>query len=994
MPDQAPSTLIPPAFQLLKASPVLYSQVAAALETQQTLIQSLLHDAIPRSDIITQIQAQLQTMHTGVLTINAQPGSGLTTLLCQLALSVPYALWLPACSGTDGYEALCAQVIAMRRHPLALLPPAARRDAAALERLLAEPSEVDQPLVLIIDTRSDVLVDPLPMPFPAVLPEGVVIVAGCIANEQLPLSVDYSITPGADRSALLEQMLQFINNQGYDSDMAHKIIAASQDSWLYVRLVCDLLYAPDWSVDRLPNGLEALHHTWLEACDEQERWIVELLAAAEHAVDAQKLATLANMHADTLLEHARKLAPFVVQEKAGLRLLHHATRLAILQDCGSLEQAHTAFASFAVYAHEHGHKSQSPVGFEYTTRHIALSEQATRLAFGELPESRAWIMSQERHSGSMRSAAHAQQWSLCAAALDGPVLRLLRSAALGGTLTSRARSLPREAATVLQQAMAAGAQREPVMSRLRNLLEQLPDGREKSGILRLLGETCYSLGMRAPAMRMLSEALDLEAQGQPRSWRDEREELLVALSRAAIAHGWNNTALGITTLITHAERRGLIDTEVVRALLDANQLTRAEEVAYAIGHPNAHDWAMAEVAVGHARTGDIERALVIQETLHAPTTVAWVTTELASDAAQRGDPDAISTVLNIRQPMLRDRALARVARSLAEQSLLIEAFAATTHMSNPELRVRSLIMIASLDLEAAPVALAGAIRLLSQIEESTRSSVIANLAAAYASISRIEHARELLEQLPEGEERDRAQSRMASTLMQRGMMSEALGIARAINDPDERSWAIDELARLMATRTIWPAAFELAAEIEDTGQRERTEGDLVIAWARGGYPQEALERAMALQSPAERLRTLIAISSPLAASPASEAIQKPIPLLSHPDQRSRYQAAGSAALASQGYYEAAEAMAMSIVRPLERARALAALAHALALGEQDMQAQSVLGLALREAAWLGRSETFSCLAWSAETLALLGGGDLLLSAASVLDELDSWWTGG
>ncbi len=994
MPAQPPQQIIPPAFKRLEALPILYSQVAAAIEAQQALIDATLATAIPRPDILSQLDHLLQTMQSGVLAIRAEPGAGLTTLLCQLAATRPYALWLPAWSGADGYEALCAQIIALGQHPVALLPPAARRDATTLEHLLAEPSTADRPIVVIIDTRSDALIDPLPLPFPVVLPDGVILIAGCTHDESLPIAVDVNITLQPDSTSLSEQLLQLAHQHGYDSKYAQDIVAHSQKSWLYVQLACGLLACSRWPKNAaLPEGLAALHQAWWDLCGQTERWILQLLAAAEQAITYDELAALVQHSPEELESHIHMLAPLLVQHSSGLRLLHHATRMAIVQVSGGLEQAHAAFIGLQIDSAETASKAARSFVIHRTARHIALSEAATRLAYGKLPETRAWIMNLERQSGTMRAAAHEQQWSLHTATSDGPLLRLVRSAALAGTLTLRARLLPRESSAILHQAMAGGAQREPVLNRLRDLLAQLPAGREKASTLRTFGEACYALGMRAPAMRMLSEALDMEVQGLPRSWHDEREELLVALSRAAIAHGWNDTALGITTLITHAERRGMIDTEVVRALIDAKQLTRAEEVAYAIAHPSAHDWAMAEVAVAHARSGDYERAAIIQETLRAATTIAWAVTELASDAAQQGDPAAIQAALKISQPMLRNRALAQVTQGLVEQQLTIDAFAATTSISNPEIRVRTLLIIAAIDTEAAPVALAGAARLLAQIDESSRSSAIASLAAAYASISRIEHAREILLQLPPGEERDRAESRMALALMQRGMMSEALSIARAISDADERSWALDDLARLMAQQAIWHTAFELATEIDDAMQRERTEGDLMIAWARGGYPEQAQARALAIQSAGERLRVLIAITEPIAIFADPAAMQKPLSVLTNPDQRSRYQSAGVTALAMQGHFEEAQAMAVTIVRPFERARAFATLARALAIKGHSSHAQSALGVALREVAWLGRIETFTCLAWAAETLALLGGDDLLLSVASVLDELDSWWNG-
>ena len=992
MPAQSTPSIVPLAFQQLQSAPLLYSQVAAAVEAQQALIDASITAAIPRPELLAQIEDCIQTMGSGVLAIRATPGSGLTTLLCQLAITHPYALWLPACSGADGYEALCAQIIALQRHPVALLPPAARRDATTLERLLAELPAEDQPIVVIIDTRSDTLIDPLPLPFPAMLPDGVLLIAGCSLDETLPLPIDQTIILAPDQPRLVAELLQLAHTHGCDAEQAQNIVAHSQNSWLYVQLACGLLHSPAWPAQAaLPDGLEALHAAWWRILNTQQRWILQLLAAAEQPVELGDLAVLTQLDMQELEQQLGILAPLLVQHKSGLALLHYATRVAIVRASGGLEPAHAAFAALQLAGEESASRASHSFIIHRTTRHIALSDAATRLEYSQLPETRAWIMNQERQSGTMRAAAQEQQWSLYTAANDGSLLRLVRSAVLAGTLTLRARMLPRDSAAVLHAAMAGGAQREPVLSRLLTLLAQLPAGREKASMLRSFGEACYALGMRAPAMRMLSEALDLEVQGLPRSWHDEREELLVALSRAAIAHGWHNTALGITTLITHAERRGMMDTEVVRALINARQLTRAEEVAYAIAHPSAHDWAMAEVAVGHARAGDQERATIIQETLRAPTTIAWAITELASDAAQQGQPHAIQAALQISQPTLRDRALAQVTQGLAEQQLMIEAFAATTSISNPEIRVRTLITIANINAEAAPVALAGAARLLSQIEEATRSSMIAHLAAAYASISRTEHAHELLLQLPPGEERDRAQSRMASTLMQRGMMSEALNIARAIIDADERSWALDDLARLMGQRAIWQPAFDLITEIEDHGQREHSEGDIIIAWARAGYPEQAQARALAMTSTAECLRALIAITEPLASFADPEAMHKPLTHVSDPDQCSRYQAAGSAALAAQGHYEAAQDLAAMIVRPFERARAFATLARALATRGHREQAQSALGLALREAAWLGRVETLACLTWSAETLALLGGDELLLSVASVLDELDTWW---
>src|SRR4030095_6018293 len=121
----------------------------------------------------------------------------------------------------------------------------------------------------------------------------------------------------------------------------------------------------------------------------------------------------------------------------------------------------------------------------------------------------------------------------------------------------------------------------------------------------------------------------------------------------------------ITARIGHAERRGMIETEVVRWLLERGQRTRAEEVASAMAHQPMHEWAMAEVSVGHVRAGDSSRAEVVLSTLKTETAIAWALAELARDAAHRGDAHAIERVAALANRSLRDRALVLVAQALA-----------------------------------------------------------------------------------------------------------------------------------------------------------------------------------------------------------------------------------------------------------------------------------------------------------------------------------------
>ncbi|KPV53657.1 hypothetical protein SE17_08390, partial [Kouleothrix aurantiaca] len=103
-----------------------------------------------------------------------------------------------------------------------------------------------------------------------------------------------------------------------------------------------------------------------------------------------------------------------------------------------------------------------------------------------------------------------------------------------------------------------------------------------------------------------------------------------------------------------------------------------------------------------------------------------------------------------------------------------------------------------------------------------------------------------------------------------------------------------------------------------------------------------------------------------------------------------YQGAVASALANLGELGEAFALAQGIARPLDQARALAAVARAAAPADAQL-AQRALAFAFQHAAELGRAETLRCLEWAAPTLAQLGGVDLLLAAASAIDEIDSWW---
>jgi len=179
----------------------------------------------------------------------------------------------------------------------------------------------------------------------------------------------------------------------------------------------------------------------------------------------------------------------------------------------------------------------------------------------------------------MRAAAQDIAWMIRATDDGGDALQLVRRVAIGGTLALLARRLaPDAAADAFEQAINNGGARDPTLKRVRAMVDQLPDGRDKAEALRRLGEACYGQRMRASAMRMLSEALDLEAPGPPRTWRDEREGNAGSIrTRRQRDRPAADRARHHRTN-SHAERRGMIETEVVRWMLAHGERTRAEEV--------------------------------------------------------------------------------------------------------------------------------------------------------------------------------------------------------------------------------------------------------------------------------------------------------------------------------------------------------------------------------------------------------------------------------
>ncbi|NJN67288.1 MAG: hypothetical protein HC884_11535 [Chloroflexaceae bacterium] len=523
-------------------------------------------------------------------------------------------------------------------------------------------------------------------------------------------------------------------------------------------------------------------------------------------------------------------------------------------------------------------------------------------------------------------------------------------------------------------------------------------------MLRQLGEACHAAAMRSSAMRLLSQALDLEEQRVPPSWREHRDRLLVALVQAALMQQEVASARHICEWVAHVEQRGMAETHVVRHLLEQGEVVRARKVASAIYHENLGAWAQAEVAVAVARSGDWRMAEIILGDVRTETARAWAQIELACDAAASDEDEARRRVDQLESPNQRDRGLVRLSEALARAGKDGDALGMAEQIGDVALRVSALLnlrlllegLVAMLALEQASAA-------IEKLTNDEQIPLVTLLAAAYAALGHRDRALAAAHRLAEGEERDRALSRVAVALAQYGNHREGLAIARSLSDGDERDWTLDELARVLSEGGYWQEAQALALEIGDERERARTLARLAIALARTDAPLAALWMTRRIEVLTERVRALMLIAPLLVraghvteslhvfegAGVGTEEGKKPVEF--EPAQQCRYFATVAVALAEQGHLAQAQDVAQQVFLPFERTRVYLAMAHYAAAQAQDRaQAYAALGMALRLAV-TDRSEAFRLVEQAAPVIGLLGGGEVLTRLAAEVVEMDGWW---
>jgi tetratricopeptide (TPR) repeat protein len=777
-----------------------------------------------------------------------------------------------------------------------------------------------------------------------------------------------------------------------------------------LRLAWGLLYQQAVSVHEIQPGLAALHQAWWERLDAPGQRLALLLAAAGEPLPLELCRTLlevdpqpylaawnqigiADTADTTALTHASTQAYLAAQHSEALARIHgelaHLGQAALDGlDSPPDTEPHTAAASVATYS------------ARQFARHVALSPPDIRDNVLPLVARRAWVRAQERRTDSLADAAHDMAWELRGAA-SGPTLRLVRAAALTGTLVSLARTLLPEAAVAALTAAVEQHGRETGLKQVRTLVDQLPDGQNKALILRQMGEACYSLKMRTSAMRLLSQALDIEEQKLPAAWREQREQLHTALASATLELGDVDGALAIAARISHTERRGMVQTHVMRWLLQRGELERARALVSQIEHESLAAWAQTEVAVTLARAGDRTAAESLLHAIDSDTARAWAETELACDLAASDEAAARQRIDSMSNPSYRDRALAQLARALAEADKDGDALDAAGSIQDVAVRVSALLDL-RLMLEGlvAMLALEQATAVIGKLPRDVRVPLVSMLAASYAALGRSDEALAVAERGAEGEERDRALSRVAVALAAHGDHGHGLAIARALDDEDERDWTLAELTSVLAEAGRWDAAQQLCSEISTDQQRARTLANLAIARARAGEPLAALQIAnqITLQR-GEYARALLMLApllvaagnADIALSLGQEQYLRTRCVPAHAldaAQVSRYHSAVATALAEHGNLPAARSLARTIFYPLDQARASVAIAQAAAHSGNG-EALAELGTALRGALH-GRDDAFRLLEDSVPVLVALGGAALLREVSEALDEVDSW----
>ncbi|NJP05971.1 MAG: hypothetical protein HC837_10285 [Chloroflexaceae bacterium] len=1048
----ASTALRPASLVALEAYPLLWDTVAADMNRQAARISALTALFIGRRSPLAQLNALLNVKQDGLISVEGSPGSGVTTLLAHVVATRRCAFWLGENDAGDGMRSLCAQLIALHQLSVPLVPLRVSQATTLehlLEDAASHRDDAD-PLLLVVDPPAVTLqpLDPLPLALPAALPSGVVLISGCQPGAPLPFAPTARIVlPQAGSEVRQDQML-VLQAMECPDQWIDPLIDASHGNFWYLRLAVQLLELGLIDVSLLPPGLETLHNVLWQSLDAPQQQFALLLAAAGEPIPLDCCREVLGSDPQSL----PLCPIFCWREHDALGLYHWFLRdyLAHHQPA-ALAQMHSDMVDLALRMGidkapapltpgpsltrgEGRHGGCTPTlayMMRQFARHAAFAPRLTRERVLPMVAERTWLRNQERrsalyhvaidlardlawelrgvtelidpvaHGGStleamadpallwkfstMTDAAQPDQRALPNQVL---LLRLVCSAVLAGSHVSLSVTMEPEAAVYALDTAQHHMSREIALKRVMALVDQLPNTDRKARVLRQLGEACFGLGMRLSAMRLLSQALDVEDYRVPSTWQEQRETLLMALTTAALSLEAVAAAQTIAQRIGHTPRRGMAQKQIVDWLLQRGELGKAQAVQ-TIEDESLSAWTQAEVAVAMARAGEWPQAETILQQIAMETARSWATIELACDAAPHDEAAAFQRIAQLATQHQRDTGLKRLAEALAHAAKDGDALAAAGQIQDVAVRVSALLNLRlKLDGLVAMLALEQVNAEIDRLEHDIRVPLVTMLASAYAALNRSEQAIQVANRLPEGEERDRALSRVAVTFVQHGQVAHGLLLARSLTDDDERDWTLNDIARSCGAAGDWDAAHTLAEEIRGDRQRSQTLADLAIARARAGDVLAAYEQACTIPVPGERTRALLLMAPHLVQAGSTDTIQSRAASILPLPSVSRFRAAIATALAQQGHLARACAIIPTISQRFDQGRAWLAIAHATASHDQRY-ARAALGRGL-QAAVIGRAEAFRLIEQAVPTLAVLGDASLLVDIAAALDDIDTW----
>jgi len=279
------------------------------------------------------------------------------------------------------------------------------------------------------------------------------------------------------------------------------------------------------------------------------------------------------------------------------------------------------------------------------------------------------------------------------------------------------------------------------------------------------------------------------------------------------------------------------------------RLDHGEALARTITQPDARAAALEDVATAAAQAGDPDRAEAVALSIAEPLYQVWALAELETATAQAGDPD-------------------RASRLAAEAEALAETIADPNHRGQ------------ALDALASAAAQAGD---LDRAEGLARSMTIAfqqartltELAGLAAGAGDPDRAEAVARSIADADDLAWALAELASAAARAGdadraarLATEAEALARTITDPEDHAQVLGELAKAAAQTGDPDRAARLAAEAGTLAQtitsdrdRARTLDELATALAQAGDPDRAETVARTITSSGQQARTLGELAS-------------------------------------------------------------------------------------------------------------------------------------